>query len=273
MTELGAGGAIVVATTMPLSDEARADLSALLGPDYVVVDIKRAPPTTNIVLTTVVSGQLIGSLRGLFPHARILLTELHDVARGIRYAGPVTRVLDTGPDGYFVSHDLEALSPIVQQEAQLQLTGGTRQSAPMLGGTSMSEPRPAPGPAPRPAPEREVIEAALARAAALGVGDTDALTALLHPDFAWTSHVGGTHDREDYVRRNTEGHTVWRSQDLVDPHVVVVGDTAVLRAEVVDVVLDDAGAPATFRMPMTQTWVREDGAWRCLAGHAGPRLG
>ncbi|GEP40440.1 hypothetical protein NPS01_41030 [Nocardioides psychrotolerans] len=272
MTELGAGGAIVVATTMPLSDEARADLSELLGPDYVVVDIKRAPPTTNIVLTTVVSGQLIGSLRGLFPQARILLTELHDVARGIRYAGPVTRVLDTGPDGYFVSHDLESLSPIVQQEARLQLTGSGRQSAPMLGGTPMSEPSPAQAPAPARAPAREVIEAALARAAALAVGDAARLAALLHPDFRWTSHMGETYDRADYVRRNTEGHTVWRSQELVDPEVVVVGDTAVLRAEVTDVVLDDAGEPATFRMPMTQTWVREGGAWTCLAGHAGPRL-
>jgi hypothetical protein len=23
---------------------------------------------------------------------------------------------------------------------------------------------------------------------------------------------------------------------------------------------------------MTQTWVREDGRWLCLAGHTGPRL-
>eukprot|EP01032_Pedospumella_encystans_P034852 gene34852-39408_t len=63
---------------MPLSDTARADLSAQLGPGYVVVDIKKAPPTTNIGLTTVVSGQLIGILRAQFPQARILLAEIHD---------------------------------------------------------------------------------------------------------------------------------------------------------------------------------------------------
>ncbi|WP_309650263.1 nuclear transport factor 2 family protein [Nocardioides sp.] len=269
MTELGAGDSIVVATTMPLSDTARADLSAQLGPGYVVVDIKKAPPTTNIVLTTVVSGQLIGVLRATFPEARILLTELHDAERGIRYAGPVTRVMDTGPDGYFVTHDLESLSPIVQQEAQLQLTGSTRRSAPMLGGRPMSEPVSEPAGV---LPEREVIEAALARAAALAVGDAEHLTALLHPDFRWTSHVGETYDREAYVRRNTGGHTVWRSQELVDPAVVVVGDTAVLHAHVTDVVLTADGEPAAFRMPMTQTWVREDGTWRCLAGHAGPRV-
>ena len=84
--------------------------------------------------------------------------------------------------------------------------------------------------------------------------------------------MGHTFDREEYVRRNTDGHTVWRSQTLVDPEVVVVGDTAVVHAQVSDVVLSDAGEPETFRMPVTQVWVRSGDAWRCLAGHAGPRL-
>jgi ketosteroid isomerase-like protein len=56
-----------------------------------------------------------------------------------------------------------------------------------------------------------------------------------------------------------------------DVDVVVVGDTAVLRSEVVDVVLSEDGQPITFRMPMTQIWVREGDAWSCLGGHAGPR--
>ena len=30
--------------------------------------------------------------------------------------------------------------------------------------------------------------------------------------------------------------------------------------------------PETYRMPMTQFWVRTDLGWQCLAGHAGPRL-
>ena len=52
----------------------------------------------------------------------------------------------------------------------------------------------------------------------------------------------------------------------------VVGDTAVLRAEVTDVVVSEDGEPEAFTMPMTQVWVREGQGWRCLAGHAGPRL-
>ena len=58
--------------------------------------------------------------------------------------------------------------------------------------------------------------------------------------------------------------------DLEGVEVVVTGDTAVLRADVVDVVVV-ADRPGTFRMPVTQVWVRADGGWRCLAGHAGPR--
>lgn len=120
--------------------------------------------------------------------------------------------------------------------------------------------------------EQEVLAAAESRAAALALGDAEQLTDLLHEAFRWTAHVGDTYDRTEYIRRNTEGHTVWRSQTLINPEVVVVGETAVLHAEVHDVVRSDGGASEVFRMPMTQVWVRSDNAWRCLAGHAGPRL-
>jgi ketosteroid isomerase-like protein len=118
---------------------------------------------------------------------------------------------------------------------------------------------------------RTVALAAAMRAAALAQGDASALTSLLHDEFAWTTHVGTTYGREEYVRRNTDGHTAWRSQTLEDVEVVVVGDTAVLRGEAVDVVDASDGSPETFRMPVTQTWVRTGDDWRCLAGHAGPR--
>lgn len=119
--------------------------------------------------------------------------------------------------------------------------------------------------------EEEVIAAAEERASALAVGDAERLSGLLHKDFRWTTHMGETYSRSEYVRRNTEGHTVWRSQDLSSAEVVVVGDTAVLFAEVADVVLSGDDQAETFRMPMTQVWVRLADRWTCLAGHAGPR--
>ena len=44
-----------------------------------------------------------------------------------------------------------------------------------------------------------------------------------------------------------------------------------LRAVVIDTVITDQG-DQRLRMPMTQTWIRDGGAWRYLAGHAGPLL-
>jgi uncharacterized protein (TIGR02246 family) len=119
--------------------------------------------------------------------------------------------------------------------------------------------------------EQEVMSAAEERASALAAGDAERLAALLHDDFRWTSHLGDTYSRSEYIRRNTEGDTVWRSQQLSSAEVVVVGDTAVLYAEVTDVVLSEDDETETFRMPTTQVWVRLDRSWKCLAGHAGPR--
>ena len=119
--------------------------------------------------------------------------------------------------------------------------------------------------------ERQVVAAAQERASALGAGDAERLAALLHEDFRWTSHLGETFTRTDYIRRNTNGFTHWHSQDLTDVEVVVAGDTAVLHAEVTDVVRSGDDELTTYRMPMTQVWVRVGGGWKCLAGHAGPR--
>lgn len=108
---------------------------------------------------------------------------------------------------------------------------------------------------------------------ALASGDAEALRGLLHEHFRWTTHVGQVFDRDEYVHRNTEGVTVWRSQTLGESEVTIVGDTAVLLTVVTDVVVDAAKKDAEFRMPVTQTWVRSGGTWQCLAGHAGPRVG
>ena len=118
----------------------------------------------------------------------------------------------------------------------------------------------------------QVIRAAEARALALAEGDATGLRRLLHEGFRWTSHTGETFRRDEYIARNTAGPLTWQSQQLSEVEVTVVGDAAVLSAEVTDVV-GTGGRAETFRMPMTQLWVRQHDDWRCLAGHAGPRRG
>lgn len=117
----------------------------------------------------------------------------------------------------------------------------------------------------------QVQAAAAARAEALARRDGRALRAVLHPQFVWTSHRGETFDLESYAAANSGAGSRWVGQALQDVRVIVAGDTAVLTCLVVDEV-ESGDGHEVFRMPVTQTWVRDGGAWLCLAGHAGPRL-
>ena len=114
-----------------------------------------------------------------------------------------------------------------------------------------------------------MLLAAQRRAEALAARDAVALTRLLHPDFVWTTHKGDVMDVHRYVLANTTagGDLRWLGQTLEQPSVVVVGDAAVLTAVVVDLV-EKEGVSRSFRLRMTQTWVRNENGWRCLAGHA-----
>lgn len=118
-------GAKVVATAMPLSSSARARLSELLGPHYVVVDIRTAPPSTDIALVPAVSGSAVSMLRASFPTARILASEMHDVEWDVDYPGPIRRLLDTGVDGYFVAHDLRGVGEAVTGRGGLMISAAS----------------------------------------------------------------------------------------------------------------------------------------------------
>jgi ketosteroid isomerase-like protein len=118
----------------------------------------------------------------------------------------------------------------------------------------------------------EVLLAAEQRAAALAAADPAALRALMHPSLQWTTFNGDVLSREQYIAGNTGGVLTWRSQRLEDVRVVVVGETAVLTALVTDEVRK-GGQDQSFTLRLTQTWVRAESGWQCLAGHAGPEVG
>lgn len=118
-------------------------------------------------------------------------------------------------------------------------------------------------------PAAAVLAAAEARATALAHRDPAALRRLLHPEFRWTSFRGDTFGRDAYVAANTVGSQRWLAQRLEDPRVTVVGSTAVITGVVVDVVQRN-GNKEEYRLRLTQTWVRDERGWRCLAGHVGP---
>ena len=118
-------GTTVVATAMRLSDTARRRLSDELGDDYIVLDLHKAPPTSDVLLTHPVSPQLLGILRHQVPHARVIITEIEDEELGVRYPGPVSRMLDAGAAAYLPPRPIRELAANVHA----YLTQG---SAPML---------------------------------------------------------------------------------------------------------------------------------------------
>jgi len=103
-------GVTVVATATKLSDAARRRLSDELGADYIVLDLLKAPPTADVVLTHPVSPQLLGSLRGMFPDARIIVTEIEDEELGVSQPGPVSRLLDAGACAYLPPRPLREVA-------------------------------------------------------------------------------------------------------------------------------------------------------------------
>ncbi len=106
-------GVTVIATAMKLSDAARRRLSDEFGAAYVVLDIHAAPPSTDVLLTHPVSPQLLGILRQQFPHARVVITEIEDEELGVRYPGPVSRLLDAGASAYLPPRPIAELAATV----------------------------------------------------------------------------------------------------------------------------------------------------------------
>lgn len=93
-------GVTVVATAMKLSAQVRSRLSEEFGADYIVLDMKEAPTTADVLLVPPVSPQLVGSLAAMFPQARIVVTEIEDEELGVSYGGQVGRLLDAGATAY-----------------------------------------------------------------------------------------------------------------------------------------------------------------------------
>ncbi|MDF5757643.1 hypothetical protein [Spongiactinospora sp. TRM90649] len=132
----------VVATTMKLSAKARTSLSTRLGADYIVLDIKAAPATADVLLVPPGSPQLIASLRSMFPKARVIVTEIEDDELGVNYPGPVQRLLDAGADAYLPPLTVPRLA--MQLDHTLthghQLTGGVATPLEITPATEPSDP-------------------------------------------------------------------------------------------------------------------------------------
>ena len=107
-------GVKIVATGMRVTERVRAYLSAALGDDFAVVDIRTAPETVDALLVPPLSAQALSILRGEFPSARLIVTEFDDRQSGTWIAGPVTRARAAGAHAYLTPETLEELAAEVR---------------------------------------------------------------------------------------------------------------------------------------------------------------
>lgn len=124
----------VVATAMKLSKAARGRLSDEFGTEYIVLDLPKAPPTTDVLLVNQVSPQLLGLLRQQFPQARIVIVEIEDEELGVDYGGPVGRMLDAGANAYLPSRPIAQVAAgvhayLAQDDARMLEAGGPKSTA------------------------------------------------------------------------------------------------------------------------------------------------
>jgi len=125
-------GVKVVATGMKVTERVRAYLSAALGDEFAVVDIKTAPETIDALLVPPLSATALGILRGEFPSARLIVAEFDDPASGTWIAGPITRALAAGADAYLTPGTLGDLAAdvrvIIEGRDDRALTSGSRET-------------------------------------------------------------------------------------------------------------------------------------------------
>ena len=121
-------GPIIVVTAIALQRAAREALAQRLGPGHIVLDIRHAGPDADIVLVPPAGAQLLGILRRQFPQARMLATEFTDDSYGADFRGPISRILASDIDGYFMAPTMDDLARVTRSAGRAvaaALTSGT----------------------------------------------------------------------------------------------------------------------------------------------------
>ena len=142
----------------------RARLGALLGSDFVVLDVRVAPESANVVLTPRVSDLALGQFRLMFPNARIVVSEVFDLDAGLDHRGPIHDALSADVDGYVLANSLDGLGVEIAKQAGLQLSGSTGRTPLQL---QSAPPEPASAPS---APQRDPLPRASARSSGGSTG-------------------------------------------------------------------------------------------------------
>ena len=93
--------------------------------------------------------------------------------------------------------------------------------------------------------------------------DSASHSKIIHKDFVCITSDGGFINRKDYLDWWAHGFDGYKYWDYRDERISIFGNTALVRAKNKYVVLKD-GKEVTGMSMYTDTYVRENGSWKCV---------
>jgi len=93
--------------------------------------------------------------------------------------------------------------------------------------------------------------------------DSASHSKIIHKDFICITSDGGFINRKDYLDWWAHGFDGYKYWDYRDERISIFGNTALVRAKNKYVVLKD-GKEVTGMSMYTDTYVKENGAWKCV---------
>lgn len=110
----------------------------------------------------------------------------------------------------------------------------------------------------------EIADLESRRWAAMIDKDLDALDALFHDRMQYTHSNAMVDDKASYIKAIDERVFDYRSADVTDREIAVVGDTALVTGRAQFHVVA-GGHDVNLDARFSAVWVRDDGRWRFLA--------
>jgi hypothetical protein len=110
------------------------------------------------------------------------------------------------------------------------------------------------------------LDTVLQRASSTYDGAT--IRGLISDDFTLISSSGRIMNAEDFIQDVEDRSVVWHQNDTEEAHVRSYNEDCAVIAAVLRSRFETAGKLHDVRVRFTDTWVRLNGAWRYVAGHA-----
>jgi Domain of unknown function (DUF4440) len=117
------------------------------------------------------------------------------------------------------------------------------------------------------ADDAAVTQAVAALTAAMLAADKAKLEALVADQLNYGHSSGTIQDKADFVDVIASKKTVYKSINLTDMKVSVVGNNAIVR-HTWDSVSESGGKSNTSHIGVLQVWAKQDGTWKLLARQA-----